>query len=54
MPRVIKLPEELAHKLDRLAGAEQKPRASYLVHVLWRDARFESAILSRNGKFFAN
>lgn len=39
MPRVIKIPEELAHELDRLADAEHKPRANYVVDVLWRDVR---------------
>lgn len=39
MPRVIKIPEELAHELDRLAGAEHKPRTAYVVDVLWRDVR---------------
>lgn len=39
MPSVIKIPEELAHELDRLAGAEHKPRTAYAVDVLWRDVR---------------
>jgi hypothetical protein len=39
MPSVIKIPEELAHELDRLAGAEHKPRAAYVVELLWRDVR---------------
>ena len=39
MPSVIKIPEELAHELDRLAGAEHKPRATYVVDLLWRDVR---------------
>jgi hypothetical protein len=39
MPSVIKIPEELAHELDRLAGAEHKPRTGYVVDVLWRDVR---------------
>ena len=39
MPSVIKIPEELARELDRLAGAEHKPRAAYAVGVLWRDVR---------------
>ena len=34
---VIKIPEELANELDRLAGAEHKPRAVYAIDVLWRD-----------------
>jgi len=39
MPNVIKIPEELAHELDRLAGAEHRPRTAYAVDVLWRDVR---------------
>jgi hypothetical protein len=39
MPSVIKIPKELAHELDRLAGAEHKPRTTYVVDVLWRDVR---------------
>jgi hypothetical protein len=39
MPSVIKIPRELARELDRLAGAEHKPRTSYVVDVLWRDVR---------------
>ena len=39
MPSVIKIPEELAQELDRLAGAEHKPRAEYVIDVLWRDVR---------------
>jgi hypothetical protein len=39
MPSVIKIPEELAHELDRLAEAEHKRRTSYAVDVLWRDVR---------------
>jgi len=39
MPSVIKIPAELAHELDRLAGAEHKARAAYVVDVLWRDVR---------------
>jgi predicted transcriptional regulator len=39
MPRVIKTPEELAHELDRLAGAEHKPSTACVVDVLWRDVR---------------
>lgn len=39
MPSVIKIPEELAHELDRLTGAEHKPRTAYAVDVLWRDVR---------------
>jgi hypothetical protein len=37
MASVIKIPAELAHELDRLAGAEHKPRTTYVVDVLWRD-----------------
>jgi predicted transcriptional regulator len=39
MPSVIKIPEELAHELDRFAKAIHKPRAAYAVEVLWRDVR---------------
>ena len=39
MPSVIKIPEELAHELDRLAGAEHKRRTTYAVDVLWRDVK---------------
>jgi hypothetical protein len=39
MPSVIKIPEELAHELDRLAGILHKPRAAYAVDILWRDVR---------------
>ena len=39
MPSVIKIPKELAHELDRLAGAEHKPRTAYVVEVLWRDVQ---------------
>lgn len=39
MPSVIKIPEELALELDRLAGAEHKARTDYVVDVLWRDVR---------------
>ena len=39
MPNVIKIPDELAHELDRLAGVEHKPRTAYIVDVLWRDVR---------------
>ena len=39
MPNVIKIPEELAHELDRLARAEHRPRTAYVVDVLWRDVR---------------
>ena len=39
MPSVIKIPEELALELDRLADAEHRPRASYVGDVLWRDVR---------------
>ncbi len=39
MPSVIKIPKELADELDRLAGAEQRPRTAYAVEVLWRDVQ---------------
>jgi hypothetical protein len=39
MPRVSKIQEELVRGLDRLAGAEHKPRTTYVVDVLWRDVR---------------
>ena len=39
MPSVIKIPAELAQELDRLAGAEHKPRTTYVVDVLWRDVK---------------
>jgi hypothetical protein len=39
MPSVIRIPEELARELDRLAGAEHRARTAYAVDVLWRDAR---------------
>ena len=39
MPSVIKIPEELAHELDRFAGAIHKPRTAYAIDVLWRDVR---------------
>jgi len=39
MPNVIKIPEELAHELDRLAGVEHKRRTAYAIDVLWRDVR---------------
>jgi hypothetical protein len=39
MPSVIKIPEELARELDLLAGAERKPRATYVVGLLRRDVR---------------
>ena len=34
---VIKVPDELAQELDRLAGA--KNRSAYAVDVLWREVR---------------
>jgi hypothetical protein len=37
MPSLIELPEELARELDRLAGAEHKPRTAYVLDLLWRD-----------------
>jgi hypothetical protein len=39
MPSIIKIPEELARELDRLAEAEHKARTAYVVDVLWRDVR---------------
>jgi hypothetical protein len=39
MPSVIKIPQELARELDRLAVAEHKLRADYAIDVLWRDVR---------------
>src|SRR5207244_1315932 len=39
MATVIKIPEELARELDRLAGAEHKVRTEYAVDVLWREVR---------------
>jgi hypothetical protein len=39
MQSVIKIPEELARELDRLAQAEQKRRTPYVVNLLWRDVR---------------
>ena len=39
MASVIKIPKELAHELDRLAGAQHKPRTAYVVDILWRDVR---------------
>jgi hypothetical protein len=34
---IIKVPDELAHAIDRLAGAKQ--RSAYAVEVLWREVR---------------
>ena len=34
---VIKIPDTLAHELDRLAGTRR--RTAYAVDVLWRDVR---------------
>jgi len=34
---IIKVPDELAHEIDRLAGAKQ--RSAYAVEVLWREVR---------------
>jgi hypothetical protein len=39
MSAVIKIPEELARELDRLAEAEHKARATYVVDLLWRDVQ---------------
>ena len=50
MPSVIKIPEELAQELDRLAGAEHKAQAEYVVDLLWsavrRDKQREALALS--------
>jgi metal-responsive CopG/Arc/MetJ family transcriptional regulator len=37
MPSVIKIPQELARELDRLAEAEHKPRAAFVVELLRHD-----------------
>jgi hypothetical protein len=34
---IIKVPDDLAHEIDRLAGA--KKRSAYAVDVLWREVR---------------
>ena len=34
---IIKVPDELAHEIDRLAGA--KKRSSFAVDVLWKEVR---------------
>ena len=39
MPRVIKIPAELANELDRFARAEHKPRRVYAIDVLWREVQ---------------
>jgi hypothetical protein len=39
MPSVIKIPQELARELGRLAEAEHKPRTAYIVDLLWSDVR---------------
>ena len=39
MASVIKIPQELARELDRLAVAQHKPRTAYVVDILWRDVR---------------
>jgi hypothetical protein len=39
MASVIEIPSELAQELDRLAEAECKPRAAYVVDLLWQDVR---------------
>jgi hypothetical protein len=36
---VIKIPEQLAHALDRLAEARHKRRTAYVVDILWQDVR---------------
>jgi len=48
MPNIIKIPEELAHELDRLARAEHRPRTAYVVDVLWRDVRRRKQIEALN------
>ena len=39
MPSVIKIPLELARELDRLAEAEHKPHAAFVVELLRHDVR---------------
>lgn len=39
MPSLIKIPKDLANELDRLAHAENRPRAAYAVEILWRDVQ---------------
>jgi predicted transcriptional regulator len=34
---IIKVPDELAHEIDRLAGA--KKRSAFAIDVLWREVR---------------
>jgi hypothetical protein len=34
---IIKVPDELAHEIDRLAGA--KKRSAYAIDVLWKEVR---------------
>ena len=34
---IIKIPDELGHELDRLAGARR--RTAYAVDILWREVR---------------
>jgi hypothetical protein len=34
---IIKVPDELAHEIDRLAGS--KKRSAYAVNVLWKEVR---------------
>jgi hypothetical protein len=36
---VIHIPDDLAQELDLLAQAERKPRAPYVIELLWRDVR---------------
>ena len=35
--RIIKIPEELSHELDQLAGTRR--RTAYAIDVLWREVR---------------
>ncbi len=39
MSAVIKIPEELARELDRLAEAEHQACTAYVVDLLWRDVQ---------------
>jgi predicted transcriptional regulator len=51
---IIKIPDELAHALDQLAGA--KRRSAYAVDILWRDvrrARQRAALRSTTGAWRA-
>jgi hypothetical protein len=48
MQNVIEIPEDLAHELDLLAGAEHKRRTSYIVDLLWQDVRRHKQRLALN------